>query len=307
MTGLEAILESTSIDVQRIAEDLYSFQVPNLHGRSGQATNVYIVGRQPVTLIDTGSDDGGATVTAALEQLGISQVSSILLTHAHHDHSGSCRALRAATGATVLLHERDLDAPHVTIEPDGYLHDSQTVNAPPYSLQVVETPGHAPGHVSFYEPHLKALFSGDLMSGFGSVAVIPPRGSMAEYLSSLRRVQQLEVATVYPGHGPVIENGAERIREYIEHRERRETEILALITEGVGSVSALTEILYPDVLPRIRPLAAGTVMAHIIRLLDDSRIKIDQEEPELADSRFVAASPCRNAVQGTKSGRGQRS
>lgn len=288
MTELSGPMENSDVEIQQLADHLYCFQVSNLRGPSGQPTNVFIVGYEPVTLIDAGSDDGGATVMAALEQLRISRVSTILLTHAHHDHAGSADAVRDATGAKVLLHQRELGGPSTTIVPDDYLVHGETIDAAPFRLQVLETPGHAPGHASFYEPHLKALFAGDLMSGFGSVAVVPPRGSMAEYLASLRRVQQLPVTTVYPGHGPTIENGSVRIQEYIEHRERREAEILALISDGVGAVEDLTELLYPDVLPRIRPLAAGTVTAHIVNLLERSRIQIDQAQPQLADSHFVA-------------------
>ena len=277
-----------SLEIARIADDLHSFQVPNLRGQSGQPTNVYVLGREPVTLIDAGSDDGGVTVLAALEQLGIRGVSQILLTHAHHDHAGSAPAVRAATGARVLMDERDLAGSGFEIEPDGNLTIGETIDAGPYRVQVLRTPGHAPGHVSFYEPWLKALFAGDLMSGFGSVAVIPPRGSMRDYLESLRRLQRLEISTVYPGHGPVITNGAERIHEYIVHREKREAEILALIAEGVGEIEDLTEQLYPDVLPRLRPLAAGTVMAHIVHLIDRSQVRVATAAPQLAASRFVA-------------------
>lgn len=281
-------MENPAVEVQHLADHLYCFQVPNLLGPSGQPTNVFVVGHEPVILIDAGSDDGGATVMAALEQLRISKVSTILLTHAHHDHAGSAAAVREATGAKVLLHQRELSGPSTTIVPDDYLIHGEMIDASPFRLQVLETPGHSPGHVSFYESQGKALFAGDLMSGFGSVAIVPPRGSMAEYLASLRRVRELPVTTVYPGHGPIIENGDVRIQEYIEHRERRETEILTLITDGVGAIEDLTELLYPDVLPRIRPLAAGTVTAHIVNLLERSRIQIDQAQPQLAGSRFVA-------------------
>ncbi len=279
---------SESPEILQHANDLYSFQVPNLRGQSGQATNVYVFGPEPVTLVDAGSDDEGATAMAALNQLGISNVSTILLTHAHHDHAGSAAAIRAATGARVLIDERDLAGSGFEVDADTYLHSGDTVDAGSYQLEAIATPGHAPGHLSFYSPDLKGLFAGDLMSGFGTVAVTHPRGSMRDYLDSLRRVQALEITTVYPGHGPIIKNGAERITEYIEHRERRENEILALIQEGVGDIENLTELLYPDVLPRFRPLAAGTVLAHIVNLMNRSHIRVAQPAEQLAASRFAA-------------------
>ena len=275
-------------EVHQLAADLYSFEVPNLRGQSGQATNVYVVGREPVTLIDAGSDDGGATAMAALGSIGVERVARILLTHAHHDHAGSAHAIREATGASVLVAERDVGGSTFSVEADGHMLAGDIFISPPYTLKAVSTPGHAPGHLSFYELGLKVLFAGDLMSGFGSVAIVPPRGSMGDYLQSLRRVEQMDIETVYPGHGPVIANGAERIREYIEHRERRESEILQLIQAGVGHIEELTEQLYPDILPRFKPHAAGTVLAHIVHLLDTSKVRVEQEAPELSASRFTA-------------------
>ena len=273
-------------EIKQLAEQLCSFEVLNLRGRSGQPTNVYVLGSDAVTLIDAGSDDGGVTVMAALKLLGEPRVDRILLTHAHHDHAGSAAAVREQTGSTVLIDPNDLPGAGFEVEPDEHLQAGDVVDAGPFRLQAIATPGHAPGHLSFYEPTLKALFAGDLMSGFGSVAVIPPRGSMRDYLNSLRRVQTLDIQTVYPGHGPVITNGAERIVEYIEHRERRESEILQLINAGVGDIEDLTAQLYPDVLPRFRPLAKGTVLAHIVNLMEKSSVQVEHAGPELAMSRF---------------------
>lgn len=281
-------------DVLTIADNLYTFPVPNPHGRSGQATNVYVFGPEPVTLIDAGSDDGGRTVLAALNQLGINSVATILLTHAHHDHAGSAAAVRSVTGAQILVTESDLPGAGFEIVPDVFLLPGERFDAGRYHLEAIPTPGHAPGHISFYEPDLKCLFAGDLMSGFGTVAVTYPRGSMGDYLESLRRVQKLEVATVYPGHGPAIMNGAGRIVEYIDHREWREIEILALIQQGVGRVEDITEQLYPDVLPRFRPLAAGTVLAHIVHLMSQSKVRVSREATELAGAEFAAIAASQN-------------
>ncbi|HEX7101907.1 MAG TPA: MBL fold metallo-hydrolase [Nitrolancea sp.] len=284
---------TTTAEPQAIADDLWSVAVPNTVGPSGQSTNVYIVGRNPALLIDTGSDDGGETVLTALERLSIERLERIVLTHAHQDHAGNAPHLRAATGASVELHRRGfgLTGRHqVDLTVDRFLASGDQIAHGDYLFEVIETPGHAPGHVSLYEPSLKALFAGDLMSGNGTVAVVPPRGSMGAYLDSLRRVQSHNVETVYPGHGPAIRNGNERITEYIVHRERREEEIYQEIAAGRDTIEALTDRLYQDVLPRIRPQAAGTVLAHVIHLVERGRVLVQGDEPPSLSAQFVVTS-----------------
>lgn len=276
----------------RIAGQLFRCEVPNLLGPSGQPTNVYIVGPGPATLIDAGSDDGGASVLAALRRLGIDGLAQIILTHAHQDHAGSAAALRVATGALIALHPRDIGASgrhNIDLQVDRRLAADDVIEAGPYRLQVIETPGHAQGHVSLYEPTLRALFAGDLMSGNGTIAVVPPRGSMGEYMASLRQVSQLDVDTVYPGHGPPILNGNERIAQYIAHRERREQDIFETIASGSDTIDAITDVLYADVLPRIRPQAAGTVLAHVIHLIEQGRVTVTHEGPTISESQFTVA------------------
>jgi glyoxylase-like metal-dependent hydrolase (beta-lactamase superfamily II) len=274
----------------RIAEHLFRCEVPNLLGPSGQPTNVYIVGPGPATLIDAGSDDSGATVLAALQRLGIDGLAQIILTHAHQDHAGSATALRALTGAPVSLHPRDVGASgrhNIDLQVDRLLAADEVIAAGNYRFQVIETPGHAQGHVSLYEPTMRALFAGDLMSGNGTIAVVPPRGSMGEYMASLRRVSRLDVDMIYPGHGPAIPNGNERIAQYISHRERREQDIVETIESGSDTVAAITDVLYADVLPRIRPQAAGTVLAHVIHLIEQGRISVIHEGPTIDESQFA--------------------
>jgi len=276
----------------QIAEHLFRCEVPNLTGPSGQPTNVYIVGPSPATLIDAGSDDGGASVLAALERHGIDAVEQIILTHAHQDHAGSATALRAATGAPISLHPRDLAASgrhNIDLQPDRLLAAGEVVEAGDYRFQVIETPGHAQGHVSLYEPSLKALFAGDLLSGNGTIAIVPPRGSMGEYMASLRRVSQFEIDMIYPGHGPAIPNGNERIAQYIAHRERREQDIYETIQAGSHTIDSITDVLYADVQPRIRPQAAGTVLAHVIHLIELGRVSVTHEGPSIGESEFAVA------------------
>jgi glyoxylase-like metal-dependent hydrolase (beta-lactamase superfamily II) len=277
----------------QIADDLWSVAVANSVGPSGQPTNVYVVGRSPALLIDSGSDDGGATVLTALERLGIDRLERIVLTHAHQDHSGNSDVIRDLMGPTVAIHQRAqafMKQRNMTLHIDRFLTGGEIISAGPYHFEVIETPGHAPDHISLYEPSLKALFAGDLLSGNGTIAVVPPNGSMGEYLDSLRRVQELEIETIYPGHGPVIRNGNERISEYIAHRERREEEIYQEIAAGNDTIEAITDRLYQDVLPRIRPQAAGTVLAHVIHLVERGRVCVAGGEAPSLTTRFVVAS-----------------
>jgi glyoxylase-like metal-dependent hydrolase (beta-lactamase superfamily II) len=284
----------------QIAPDLHTVAVPNPLGPSGQPTNVYIAGRDSAILIDAGANDGGATVLAALDRLRINTVALILLTHAHQDHAGSAPALQAATGAQLALHPRDIGIAsrwNIDLAVDRPIVDGDIFAAGPYRFRAIATPGHAPGHVSFYEPSLRALFAGDLLSGNGTIAVVPPNGSMIEYLASLRRVRELEVDVIYPGHGPAIRNGNERIEQYIEHRERRARDIRDAIATGYDTLDRITDHLYADVVPRIRPQALGTVHAHVLQLIDEGQVEVVTSDNDLAGSRLGVATavPARRA------------
>ncbi|MEZ4571379.1 MAG: MBL fold metallo-hydrolase [Thermomicrobiales bacterium] len=150
----------------------------------------------------------------------------------------------------------------------------QLFEAGPYRLTVIETPGHAVGHISLYEPGLKALFAGDLLSGFGTISIVPPAGSMRDYMASLHRVNEFEIDIIYPGHGPAIINGNERIDQYIERRESREREIFDAVASGLDTSEAVTALIYPEVQPRHPGAAEGTVRAHLIHLAEQGRIRV---------------------------------
>ena len=282
-------------DVERLLPGLARVGVPNTVGRSGQATNVYFLGDDDVTIIDAGSNDAGATVLRALDDLKVQRVQRLILTHAHPDHAGSVPAVASATGAPVWGDSRDLNSTISGVEVvlDRDLRGGDSFEVPGGALEVYETPGHAPGHIALYAPHMRALFAGDLLSGNGTIAVIPPRGSMYDYLASLRRVHVLDIETVYPGHGPVIANGHDRIGEYIAHRERREEAIFDEVVCGHAQISAIVDVLYPDVIPRLRWHAEGTVLAHLLRLAQMNRVRpvdnvIDAPTPE---RRFEVIQP----------------
>lgn len=94
------------------------------------------------------------------------------------------------------------------------IRDGQLFHVEGATLKAVATPGHTSDHTSFYLKEENALFSGDCILGQGSTVF----DSLKDYMESLQKLKSLAPKKIYPGHGPVVENGVEKIDEYIAHR-----------------------------------------------------------------------------------------
>ena len=92
--------------------------------------------------------------------------------------------------------------------------------------------------------------------------IAPPEGDMAAYMSTLERLAGLDLAVIYPGHGPEIERPAEKLAEYIQHRLMRERQVLAALAAGAGTPEEIRARVYEDLDPRL--------FGHLMeRLLDE--------------------------------------
>jgi len=136
------------------------------------------------------------------------------------------------------------------------------------------TPGHARGHLCFYDEANGVLISGDNVVGFGSVLIDPADGNMSEYLNSLRRMRSLSNVTVLlPGHGPAVANPGDKIDQYIAHRLQREANILKAVREGASTPAEIVGRVYTDVNPKALPMAERAVLAHLEKLENDRLVK----------------------------------
>ncbi|HET8999501.1 MAG TPA: MBL fold metallo-hydrolase [bacterium] len=245
-----------------------AFQALTAHNPSPftlEGTNTYVLGAGgQAVVIDPGPDDGAhvAHVLAYAAAAG-RRVGLILLTHRHHDHQGAADALAHATGARV----------RGWTDPEAPLRDGEGIAVDGGRLQVLHTPGHARDHVVFYWESERVLFSGDLILGEGTVNITPPGGSMADYLQSLERVAGLQLTLIAPGHGPLVRAPHQRITEYLAHRRRREQQVLELLADGPQTAQALVAAIYPDLDPRLRGAAEGTITAHLQKLVDEGRVR----------------------------------
>lgn len=197
-----------------------TFSVPPL------GCNCSIIG-DPVTKQAIVVDPGGAPerILQEVRQLGLT-VSHILHTHAHLDHFLASGEIKKATGATICLHQHDLDlwknlelqcrmfgVPYVPVPmPEYWLEDEEKVLVGQVSLVALHTPGHTPGSMSFHIPHEKLVLAGDTLFR-GSIGRTDLWGGDFDAIEqSIReRLYTLDDATaVVTGHGPETEIGWEK-------------------------------------------------------------------------------------------------
>jgi glyoxylase-like metal-dependent hydrolase (beta-lactamase superfamily II) len=199
-------------------------------------SNCYLIAEDnQLTLVDAGVKRSARHILEFIQKLGYSpdQLTAVLLTHADIDHVGSVNPLRAdyslnffasqkaaealARGHSSRKIKAGLFSPLFTwfealggamkIAVDEQIAESNTLPLLG-GLEVLETPGHTPGHISFYAPRHKLLFAGDSVSTRPD-QVLPNQTKMFNWdqekmLDSVRRQQELAPEIVCSGHGPVV-------------------------------------------------------------------------------------------------------
>jgi hydroxyacylglutathione hydrolase len=244
---------------------------------TGPGTNTYLVGRRDPILIDTGAGvpDYIPLLERYLGERGFTQPARVLLTHRHRDHLGGVDQLRQRFRGLRVSKMRHKDAG--LPEPIDDLRDGEQVQGDGVTLLPVYTPGHASDHLCYYLVEERALFTGDVVLG-GSTTVIPADdGDLLDYLASLRRLLSLDVRRIYPAHGPVIEDGPGRIREYIEHRLLRERQIVDALGDRVETIPEIVKRIYVDVAPALHPVAALSVESHLKKLAREGRAREERQ------------------------------
>ena len=187
-----------------------------VHKVSGAAFdgNVYLVLDEKPILVDAGMM-AAPTLRNIKKLIDPAKIEKIVLTHCHHDHSGAAPELKAATGARLLLSEKEVgavgddlasvaylfgqQAPHYEV--DQTLKEGMVLDTGEWKLEVMETPGHSQGSLCLYEPRAKVLFSGDTVFPDGNIGRTDMYGgSTPDLVASIERLTGLDVEIMYPGH-----------------------------------------------------------------------------------------------------------
>jgi hydroxyacylglutathione hydrolase len=190
------------------------------------AENCYIVrrgGADHALIVDPGEE--ADRILGAVDSLGL-EIDAILVTHCHFDHIGAVAPVAEATGARVWCPEIEVPVladimsyvpwpgfgPYESYDADETVAGGEHLSLAGLEIDVVFTPGHSPGHVSYAIPDEGALFSGDVLFK-GSVGRTDlPGGDWGTLLESIRGLVDSypEETTVYPGHMGITTLGAER-------------------------------------------------------------------------------------------------
>jgi glyoxylase-like metal-dependent hydrolase (beta-lactamase superfamily II) len=274
--------------IRRIAEQVWRIVAPNPSVMTGPGTNTYVVGSVAPVVIDPGPDDP-AHLSRILEVTG-SPVSRIVCTHSHPDHSPGAAPLSRRTGAPVCGRPAPDDGHQDrSYAPVTLLEDGDVIDAGDLRIRVVHTPGHASNHVCLLLDDCGLLFTGDhLMSG-STVVILPPDGSMREYLISLRRLGTMQLGAIAPGHGAVIPDAHREIERVIAHRLARETKLVdALRQRGPATLDDVLPQVYDDVPKSLHGWARYSLLAHAIKLVEEgSAVQQGDRYLWLGDDRTV--------------------
>ncbi len=267
-------------------------------------TGTYVIGEGQVAIIDCGPrlDDH---VAALLDALSGEEVTHLLVTHTHGDHSPSTEAVKVATGATTYgfaphpenavdeseaerqdaeevdggdedggdeADDPEMHRPDTEFVPDVVVGHGDRIAGAGFTFEALHTPGHISNHLCFSHLESNSLFSGDHVMGWSTTIIPPPDGDMGDYLHSLRLLLDRDEDVYYPTHGPAITEPRQFVQSLLDHRLRRESQILDLLNDGPLSIPEIVAVLYAAVDKKLHKPAARSVESHLVHLERQNRV-----------------------------------
>lgn len=267
---------------------------PNPSPMTLEGTNTYLaLGGPEAIVIDPGPNDPSHldAIEAAAASRGATIV-AIAVTHGHPDHAPGAAPLHERTGAPVFAHQL------ARFPFDYAASENDVIAAGDTRLRVIEAPGHAPEHLIFAFDDDASIFTGDVVIGRGTIVVAPPGGDMRAYQATLARLRREceAMRVIYGGHGPAIDLPVAKVDEYIAHRAMREREIVELLEGAERTIPELVAAIYSKVATALWPAAARQVLAYLIALEREGRVRARTLERALTDEEATILNPDLSAI-----------
>lgn len=262
--------------VESIAPGLRRVVARNPSAFTFYGTGTYIVGTDQVAVIDPGPAMP-EHIDAVLAAVKDSDVSHLLITHTHLDHSPASNAVQADTGAKTYGYgphgsgkiDGDIqieEGADVDFVPDVIVRDGDVIEGDGWSFECAHTPGHTSNHVCFQWREQRALFSGDHVMGWNTTIVSPPDGDMADYITSLDKLLARDDRIYYPTHGSPITKPKLYVEKLRAHRLYRAEQILECLKAGDAGAMSIVKRLYTHLPDQMHGAAAQAVLSTLIYL-----------------------------------------
>lgn len=308
---------------EQLYPNIYRLRIP-LPKNPLKELNCYVIaGKERSLIIDTGFNrpECEEALLGGIAELGIAlDRTDVLLTHRHSDHTGLAHlleergarvfagraeqeAIRKMAGgeAWVNMNEKarllGLEEYGITVDDHpGYryrplplaacrpLAEGDRLSYGGYDFEVVDIPGHTPGHIGLYEAEHKLFFCGDHI-----LFTITPnitfwdfrQDSLAQYFASLRKVAALPIELLFTAHRELVSNHLARIEELLQHHEKRLAEVMAIMAQGEQTASRTAAQMHWDIRARSwedfpkaqKWFATGEAAAHLEYLVNQGRLQ----------------------------------
>lgn len=250
-------------------------------------TNCFIIGHRRFIVVDAASpypeeQQRINNMVAGLVSGG-SECLGIITSHLHTDHFGGERILKShlfdrfGKDVPLLAHPETAKALSEHVSFNRLLDDEEKFDLEDdaggeFQIEVLHTPGHAKGHLCFYDQSTGFLISCDNVLSSGTVVIASPEGDMSDYLVSLERMRDLpDLRSLCGSHGTAVFDAKSKINQYITHRLHRESQILTHLRAG-RTEDEMLAAMYGGLSDEILPLARKTIQAHIYKIEKDGLI-----------------------------------
>jgi glyoxylase-like metal-dependent hydrolase (beta-lactamase superfamily II) len=195
-----------------------------IHQIGGQFydSNIYVIQSEKTVILDCGTGQRHDKILNRLKEIiPPSEINKIVLSHRHYDHTGGAQALQKALEGELLVHEtaaealRNGDSQTTAASAFGMtfpklevtaLKEGDEIDLGDVKLKVLHIPGHSICSMALLEEKTKTLFSGDTVYTDGGIGRWDlPTGDGPELMESLKRLKEMDISNLYPGHGPSSE------------------------------------------------------------------------------------------------------
>jgi ribonuclease/clavin/mitogillin len=228
-------------------------------------------------------------------------ISDILISHCHKDHWGGLDQIMSSElnqqqTQSINVHKFPLLVEytffkHLETFPQDVevldLHDNQMFEVDEnVHIRVIHTPGHAKDHCAFYLEEEDTVFTADCILGHGSVAF----EDLTEYIGGLRRIQEIQPSKLFPGHGDLVNNGIEKVEQYLSMRMAKENQILDIMKRDAHKTWTPIELV--DEMNSVSKGYSETLMAVVVRTVGLHLIKLYHDgKAELVNTQYTQGDP----------------